>query len=120
MLFKNPGRKLNRITAFLFLIGTILIVAAAVLCLEAIDSIVDILYKAGLIDPRWGVSETAQWIVIIAAVIAFLGLYLIKLVANVYGDIDDQLNQQTKIQAQIMKSLQRIEKGEKDGANGIY
>ena len=118
MFFKNPGRKLKLIVGFLFLIGTILIVAAAFLCVVAIGSIVDILSNAGLIDysSAQSISGAAYYIVIIAAVIAFLGLYLVKLVAKVYGDIDDQLNLQTEIQAQIMESLQRIEKSKEDGA----
>lgn len=120
MSFANPGKKLNWIIAFIFWLGVILIIVAAYYCMNVIDDIVDILSAFDLVDnaSRWAARETASIIVIIAAVISLLWLYILRLVFSIYGDIDDQLNRQTEIQAQIMESLEQIERNGRNSGNG--
>ena len=99
-LLENPGQKLKSAVQVLFILGIVFIVIVAVLCLAVVS------------HSYHGAGGFNAIIVIAAAVILFLALWVQALFISAYADMAAQLKKQTEI-------LQRIESRLSENGGGF-
>ena len=98
-LLENPGQKLKGVTQAAFIIGIVVIIIATVLCLAAVS------------QSYYGASGLEILVVIVAAAILFLALWVETLFISAYADMAAQLKRQTEILERIESRLSEAKAG---------